>query len=185
MRAFKSILLVAGVALLAVDVGWRVWVWHYYAGYRALATQFRLESLHTNDASGIGIFYAKTEQPLWVKWDFLDAKKSTLETYYFQGHDVFDVSSSSNHPPRYSATIIGAGKSQVWWLDRGGSGSFTERVFYDTNAILSKQEVWYDNKCQLVDRRNGKNGIVISGQWRQLAFDTTGGWITSFPTNRF
>jgi hypothetical protein len=88
--------------------------------------------LHTNDVSGVGIFDSKTEQPLWVEWDFNNDNKPTQESYFFRGEDVFDVTLSSNRPPKYSVYFRGLDKSVTWWLDRGGSGSFTERIFYDT-----------------------------------------------------
>jgi hypothetical protein len=169
--------------LFLADVSWRVWAWHHYADYRALATQFKLEVLHTNDASGIGIFYAKTEQPIWTKFDF---GNGVNESYYFRGHDVFDVTLSSNRPPKYGVFFRGTGKSVAWWLDRGGNGSFTERIFYDTNGVFFRHEIWYNEAWHLVDRRNETNGIVIDGQWHQLLFDTNHNWtIEAVSTNHY
>ena len=176
MRAFRTILLILFVALLLADVSWRVWAWHHFAGYRAFATQFKLEALHTNDTSGIGIFYAKTERPLWVKFDFPGAEKSVLESYYFQGHDVFDIEYSSNHPPKYGVFFRGPGKSVTWWLDDVGSGFFTDRIYYNTNGNFYKREVWYKQAWHLVDRRDGKNGLVIDGRWHELARGTNETW---------
>jgi hypothetical protein len=173
MRTFKYILLIAGVMLLTADVGWRVWVWHYYADYQVFSKQFKLEVLHTNDTSGIGIFYANTEQPIWTKFDI---GHDVMESYYFKGHDVFDVTLSSNRPPSYGVYFRGADKSVTWWLDRG-LGNFTERIYYNTNGDFYKREIWYKQAWHLVDRRNGGNGIIIDGQWHPLAFDTNRNWI--------
>jgi hypothetical protein len=99
---------------------------------------------------------------------------SKMETYYFRGKDVFDIALSSNRPPKYGVYFYGPGKSSTTWLDRRGIGSFTERIFYDTNGDFSKHEVCVDNTWQPVVRRNGKNGLVIDGRWHQLVFDANG-----------
>jgi hypothetical protein len=169
MRAFKTILLVVGVALVFTDVGWRIWDWHHYAESRAILEHFKVEYMHTNDWSGIGIFDAKTSHPIWVRWDIGHDGDSTFEQHYVEGHDVFDIVLSGNKPPKYTVYFRGPGKSGTWWLDRLGNGSFTERIFYDTNGAPLKHEVWYDNKWQLVDRRDGTNGLVINGMWHPFA----------------
>jgi hypothetical protein len=69
----------------------------------------------------------------------------------------------------------------VWWLNEGGASSFTERISYDTNGDRSSFEIWYDNAWVPVDRRNDHNGIIINGQWHQLAFDTNGLWTIEAP----
>jgi hypothetical protein len=178
MRAFKTILLVVIALLVLADVSWRVWAWRHYAAGRAVLAHFKVEYTHTNDWSGIGIFDAKTSKPVWVRWDIGHDGNSSIESSYFQGHDVLDVTTTSNGPPKYSVFFGGPGKSVTWWLDRLGSGSFTERIFYDTNGVPAKHEVWYDNAWQLVDRRDGTNGLVIDGQWHQLAIDTNRTWTT-------
>jgi hypothetical protein len=107
---------------------------------------------------------------------FSQGGKPIMENYFFHGKDVFDITLSSNRSPRYSVYFREPDKSVTWWLDRGGSGSFTERIFYDTNGDFSRHEVWYDQTWSPVDRRSEKNGIGINRQWHQLAFDTNGMW---------
>jgi hypothetical protein len=183
MKSLKYILLIVCVLLLVLDVSWHIWTWHYYAKRIAVLKNFGVEYMHTNGMSGIGIFEVKTEQPLWTQYNF---SNDVMESYYLQGHDVFDILLRSSRPPKYSVFFRGPGKSETWWLDRGGSGSFTERTFYDTNGILSRNEVLYDNTWYRVDRRNEKNGLVINGQWHQLIFDTNRNWtIEAVPTNHF
>lgn len=178
---YNASMLVVCVAILLGTDFLSIWAWHDFFGYQALASHFRMETLDTNGVSGIGIFHAETEQPIWTKFDY---PNDVMESYYFRGKDTFDVVSSSNQPPKYSAYFHGPGKSVVWWLDRQGIGSFTERIFYDTNGDLSKYEVWLDHKWQLVDRRAGTNGVVIDGEWHPLAFDTNRAWtIAAVPTN--
>jgi hypothetical protein len=82
--------------------------------------------------------------------------------------------------PAYNVVFYGPGKSQVQWWDLG-RGTFMTRGFYDTNGDFPKQEDWYDNTWYPVDRTNGNNGIIINGQWRQLAFDTNGMWTIEAP----
>jgi hypothetical protein len=142
--------------------------------------------MHTNDVSGLSINDAKTGQPIWTKFGFGHDSNSIMESYYFQGKDAFDVTLSSNRPPRFGVYFRGPGKSVTWWLDRPGIGSFTERIYYGTNGDFSKHEVWFDNTWQLVDRRDEKNGLVIDGQWHQLTFDTNRAWtIETASTNHF
>jgi hypothetical protein len=123
-------------------------------------------------------------EPLWVEWDFNHDGKPDEMAYFFQGKDAFDITFSTNHPPKFSVYFRGTAKSVTWWLDRGGNGSFTERIFYDTNGDFSKHEVWYNEGWQTVDRRNETNGIVINGQWLRLGLDTNGAWNMKAATNR-
>jgi hypothetical protein len=178
MKAFKGIPLWACIlgALLLANLAWISWNLHHYTDIRTAGKHFRMEVLHTNDASGVGLFLMNTgqEQPLWTEFNFGD--NGSQSDYYFRGQDVFGITVSSNMPPRYNVLFRGPGKSVTWWLDRRGSGAFTERIFYDTNGITARHEVWYDNTWQLVDRRNGKNGLIITGEWSQLAFGTNGTW---------
>ena len=170
---FNASLLVVCVAVLLGTDFLSIWARHDFFGYQALARSFKMETLDTNGVSGIGIFHAETEQPIWTKFDY---PNDVMESYYFRGKDAFDVVSSSNQPPKYSAYFYGRGKSVVWWLDRQGVGSFTERIFYDTNGDLSKYEVWLDHRWQLVHRRSGTNGVVVGGRWQPIAFDTNRTW---------
>ena len=178
--ATKILLVVVGLLFLA-DISWRLWVWHHYAEGRGVLKNFKVEYLHTNDWSGIGIFEARTEQPIWIKWN-IGQNGSSMENCFFEGHAAFDVVSSSNHPPKLSVYFRKADKSVTWWLDRGGSGAFTERIFYNTNGDFFRQEVWYNNSWLHVEKQNQTNGIVVAGQWYQLAFDTNGNW--TINTNR-
>ena len=178
MRGFKTILLVVSIVLVAADISWRVWAWHHCSEGRAILQRFKVEYTHTNDVSSIGIYDAKSGQPIWTEFDFNHDGTPDNESYFFLGQDVFDITLSSNRPPKYSVWFRGPGKSVTWWLDHQGSGSFTERIFYDTNGVPAKHEVWYDNTWHLVERRDEKNGLVIDGQWRHLASNTNGTWTT-------
>ena len=173
MRAFKAILLALVVALVLVDFSWHVWDWHHYAKNRAALERFKVEDLSTDDWSGIGIFDAKSGQPIWTAFDFTHDGKPNIESYYFQGREVFDVALSSNRPPKYCVFFRGAGKSETWWIDRLGNGSFTERIFYDTNGVPFKHEVWYDDAWRSVDKRDGTNGFVINGVWHSFVWTGT------------
>jgi hypothetical protein len=76
MKAFNTILLTLGVTLVLVDVSLRLWAWSHFSDNRAFARQFTLEASHTNNASGIAIFYAKTKEPLWSDFTFNDDTNS-------------------------------------------------------------------------------------------------------------
>jgi hypothetical protein len=187
MRAFKTILLTVGVTLVSIEFCWHVWTWRHYAEGRAILKHFKVEYMHTNDYSSIGIYDVKTGQPIWVRWDFGHGGDSVMESYYFQGHDVFDITFGSNRPARYGVYFLGPGRSATWWLDRLGNGAFTERIFYDTNGAYSKHEVWYDNKWQLVDKRDRTNGLVFNGIWHSFArTGTNETWkLEGVSTNQF
>jgi hypothetical protein len=179
MKTAKVILLAVVGLLLLADISWRIWIWHSEAPFRA---QFKFEYFYTNGVASFGIEDARTSKPLLINWDFGDGEKLGEVSYYFQGTNLLDIYLKTNQLPRYRFIFHGPEKSEIWWLDRRGVGSFTERIFYDTNSDLSKHEVWYNESWQTVDRRNEKNGIVINGQWNQLAFDTNGNW--TINTNR-
>jgi hypothetical protein len=180
MKTAKVILLAVVGLLLVADIHWHFRTWNSNAEIRAFAKQFKIEVLHTNDMSGIGIFKVKTEQPIWA--EFSRDGKPVMENYYFQGKDVLNIVLSSNRPPRYGVWFYEPDKSATWWVARGTG--FDDRIFYDTNGGFSKRQVWYNEAWQTVDRREGKNGIIINGQWTQLAFDTNGMWTTEIKTNQ-
>jgi hypothetical protein len=174
------------ILLLLANLGWMLWNLHQHAedvAIRASYKNFKIEVLRTNNWSGIGLVEAKTEQPIWIEWS-VDGKP-VMENYYFEGRDVFDVALSSNRLPRYSVYFHEPDKSVTWWLDRGGNGSFTERIFYNTNGNFYKHEVWYDQSWQTVEKRNETNGIVINSQWFRLKkFDTNGAWTIDSTNNQ-
>ena len=169
------------ILLLLANLGWMWLNSTQHPGLRVTGKEFKVEVLHTNGVSGVGIFERKTEQPLWMEWDFNGDGKSDQENYFFRGKEVFDVTLSSNRPPKFSVYFRGSGKSVTWWIDDGGSGAFTERIYYNTYGNFYRREVWYNEAWHTVDRRNEKNGIIINGQWHQLAFDTNGLWTIEAP----
>src|SRR2546429_1306584 len=134
MKTFERIPLWALLfgLLLVANLGWMSWNLYQHADLRGAEKQFRLEALHTNDMSGIGIFEVKTGQPLWK--EFSQYGIPVLENHFFRGKDVFDITLKSNRPPVFSVYFRGPGKSVTWWLNAGGCESFNERIFYDTNA---------------------------------------------------
>jgi hypothetical protein len=181
MKVIKgiSIWVIILILLLLANLGWMSWNLYQHAALRRAVKDFKFEVVHTNDMSGIGLFETKTNQPIWTR--FSENGRPVIENHFFRGKDVFDIALSSNRPPKYNVYFRGPGKSETWWLDRGGSGSFTERIYYDTNGDFSKQEIWYNQAWQNVDRRDEKNGIIVDGQWHQLGFDTNGMWTIEAP----
>ncbi len=182
MKAFGSIplwALIFGLLLLA-NLGWMSWNWRYNADLRSDSKQFKLAHFHNNDVTGLGIVEAKTGKPLWIEWDFDHGGKPDEVSYYFNGTNVFNLHLKEGRPPRYDVIFHGPGKSEVWWWDKG-SGSFTERISYDTNGNRSGFEDWYAGAWYPVDRRNEKNGIVINGQWFHLLLDTNDMWTIEAP----
>ena len=181
MRIHKGIPAWAAILslLLLANLVWFSWNIYQHAGPLDPAKQFRVQVLHTNDMHGIGLFDAKTGEPLWSQ--FTTNGQLVMENHFFRGRDVFDIKVKSNRPPVYNVFFYGVGKSVTWWLNAGGSDTFTERFFYDTNGDFSGNEVWYCQAWHPVDRRTGKNGIIVNGQWRQLGFDANGMWTTETP----
>jgi hypothetical protein len=180
MKVFTFMLVVVGVLFLA-DVSSRIWIWHSEATYRA---QFRFENFHTNGAEVFGIEEAKTGRPLLMTFNTADGEKPGEVSYFLQGTNVLDIYLKKGEQPRYRFIFHGLGKCEVWWMNLGGEPSFTERISYDTNGNRSDFEAWYAGAWHLVDRRDNHNGIVIDGQWHQLAFDTNGAWMID-TTNHF
>lgn len=181
---FRVIIL---VALLLLNFGWTSLNLYRSSRLRvADAEHFEIKVLHTNsvspwpylvgDPSAVGLVDVKSGKPIWAKWLFDYGESGDIEDYYFQGKHVFDMYSTNNRPWIYNVYFHGPGKSITWWRNRGGADTFTERTFYDTNGDLSKDQVWYSNTWYTVDVQNGANGVIINGQWRELAFDTNGMW---------
>ncbi|HZM02009.1 MAG TPA: hypothetical protein VFC44_03210 [Candidatus Saccharimonadales bacterium] len=167
------------ILLLLGNLSWVSWNVYQHTALRGVVKQFKFELLRTNGVSGIGLFEAKTDQPVWTR--FNENGKPIIENYFFRGKDAFDIILSSNHPPKYSVYFRGAGKSVTWWLDDTGRGSFTDRIYYNTNGDFFKREIWYNQAWHTVDRQNGTHGIVLNGQWRQFGFDTNGIWSIEAP----
>jgi|SRR5665213_3437322 len=182
MKVFKEIPLWAIIIglLLLINLGWMSWNWHCNAGLRSADKQYKFGYFYTNGVACIGIEEAKTGKPLLIEWDFGDGEKPGEVSYFFHGTNVLDIYLKKDQPPRYRYIFHGPEKSEVWWMDRG-SGSFTERIYYDTNGGFSKHEVWYNQTWYPVDRRNEHNGVIINGQWHQLAFDTNDMWTIEAP----
>jgi hypothetical protein len=183
MKTATKILLVVVSLLLLTDICWRIWVWHNFANYRTFANKFKLEILNTNDTSGVGIFYANTEVPLYTEFNYKNDGNSSMESYYFRGKDVFDITLNSNQPPKYGVYFRGLDKSVTWWIARSGT-NFDDRVFYDTNGNFSKRQILYNDTWQTIDKRDGKGGIIIDGRWHQLKFFTNGIWAIETVANR-
>ena len=162
--------------LILLDIGLRIWIWSENSAYRASTKRVVVVPFHTNGMDSVGIIDTKTGKPLLLASDYGRDGKPGAVNYYFQGKDVFDIILKDGRLPRYSVSFYGPDKSQTWWLDRGGAGSFTERVFYDTNGVPSGHETWYDDAWHTVERRNEKYGVIVNGQWRPLVFDTNGLW---------
>src|SRR5206468_122618 len=86
--------------LLAINLGWMSWNLHRQAGLAGADRRFKMEVLHTNNVSGIGLFDTETSQPLWARWNFVrDGNSVTEDYYYFRGQHAFEVWWMTNHPP--------------------------------------------------------------------------------------
>jgi len=179
MKTATKILLVVVGLLLLVDICFHILARNSNVTF---AKQFKLETFHTNNVSVIGIDDAKTGKPLLMNWNYGDGLNPGELSFFSEGINVLNVYFRTNKPPAYRFIFHGPVKSETWWFDRQGIGSFDERIFYDTNADFSKHEIWYQDTWQTVDRRNEKNGIVLNGQWYQLAFDANHNW--TINTNR-
>jgi len=183
MKVFKGIPLWALIfgLLLFANLGCMCWSWFYNASLRSAAKEFKFVNYYTNDVACIGIEEAKTGKPLLINWDFGDGEKPGEVSYFFHGTNVLNIYLKKGRPPQHRFIFHGPGKSEMWWMDRG-NGSFTERIYYDTNGDFSKHEVWYNQTWYPVDRRNEHNGIIVDEQWHQLGFDMNGMWTIEAPT---
>ncbi len=182
MKFFKvGPILGATIALLLLaNLGFISLGFYDHEGERMAARRFKVEFFHTNDDSGVEIHEAKTGLPILSEWDFGNGGKPNQESYYFRGKRAFNITIKSNRPPVYTVFFAGPGKSETWWTDRGGSGTFTERIYYGTNGAFLKHEIWYGQAWHTVN--DGKKGILINDQWFHLSLDTNGLWAPDFKT---
>jgi hypothetical protein len=179
MRALRGILVLA-IAVAAFLTGRHSRVAVLARGndrIRSLGEGFRVIALHSNDVTGVAIVEGKAETPLWTEWNPEGKGGPHVVSYFFRGTNVLNLHLAPGERPRYDVIFYGPGQSQVWWWDKGG-GSFSERISYDEHGDLARHEVWYDGVWHLVERRGGKNGIVVNGQWRHLRLSTNGVWTT-------
>jgi hypothetical protein len=182
-RTVPFMFLVVLISLLLLNLGWMMWSWHMDAGLRGAAKQFKFGYFYTNGVACVGIQDAKTGEPLVVEWDFGDGDKPGEVSYFFHGTNVLDIYIKKGLRTENRFIFHGPGKSEVWWLDRG-TGSFTDRISYDTNGNRADFEIWYAGAWHSVDRRNKTNGIIVDARWRQLRFDTNHMWAIKAITNR-
>jgi len=194
MKAIKGIpaWAIILILLLLINLGWMSWNLCQNTDHSATFKQFKVEVLHTNDispwpylsgdnVSAIGVVETKTGEPLWAKWNLDRDKSMDIESLFFHGKKVFDIYWADGHPLVYNVYFRGPGKSVTWWQNRDGADTFTERTLYDTNGVLSRDEVWLNRAWHTVDKRDGTNGIIVDGRWHQLAFDTNGLWTVEAP----
>jgi len=181
MKKFRGIPVwaVVLILLLLANLGWMSWNVHQYADRIVAAKLFRVKLLNTNDVSGVVFYEVKTKQPIWSR--FRQEGGKVTETSFYQGKEVFEIFVRSNRPPKYGVYFRGDGNSAMWWVDRGGSGSFTERVTYDTEGVPRRHEVWYDDAWHRVERRDEMNGVIMNGEWRRLRLGTNGVWTIETP----
>lgn len=178
---FAVIILLAVVGLFfLLDISWHIWTGDTNTNFRIAGERFKVVPFHTNDVLGVGIVEAETGQPLLVEWDYTNNSKDF--SYFFHGTNIFNLSLFKGKPLTYSVGFHGPGKSSVWWWDLG-RGTFIERNFFNTNGDFSKFEVWYNQTWHTAVTRNGKNGIIINGEWCQLALHTNAMWTIEAPTN--
>lgn len=171
------------ILLFVANLAWLSFNWSHNTSLRVAAKQFTVALLHTNNVSGIGIMDVKTGELLWAEWDFNSDGKPDEDSYFFQGRDVFNVNLKEGQPPKYDVYFYGRGKSVTWWLDRGGGGSFTDRIFYNTDGNLAGHEIWYKHAWYTVEKRGAENGIVVDSKWIQPKLGTNGMWTIETPTN--
>lgn len=186
MKLFPANLWAPILALLILaDIGWRFWVWthpHAICGTTTSITgkPFMLMADHRSNLDVISIRKREVWEPVWAEWDFDHDGKVDEASYFFRGRDVFNVNLKEGQPPKFDVYFYGPGRSVTWWLDRGGAGSFTDRIFYDTNGIQTRHEVLYGQTWRVVETRDRKKGMVMGGQWIPLQL-TNGGWTPDQP----
>ena len=170
-------LLVIGFPFFVVNLAWSVWNYSRPRAQNVPGAEFRVLEVQTNKAIGTEIVERSTERPLWIKWDLDGDGKPDVISYFFEGTNVFNLHLNSKHGQKlgYDVIFYGPGRSQTWWWDHG-SGSFNERIRYDTNGDLSEHEVWYAGDWQTVERRDDKNGIVTGDAWHHLVLGSNGVW---------
>jgi hypothetical protein len=169
--------------LLLMDVGWRAWT--RSGDKEGLHKLFRVVAVHTNDVEGpvdgIAIVDAKTKQPVMTKLSSGSNVQPEMINYFFQGKNVMDLALMTNGPARRGVTFYDTnGNIKVWWVDRGGRGLFTDRIFYGEGK--PRLEFCYNDTWYPAVEQDGKRGIVLDGQWRRLKL-TNGVWIILPPDN--
>lgn len=167
--------------LLIANVIWMSWNLSGDRNLRSTVKQLKMAEFQTNGVPGVGIVDTKTGKPLWIEWVYDDGSKDF--SCFLDGTNIFDLDVWKGRPLKYYVGFHGPGKSATWWVAQGGNGSFTERIFYDTNGHISKDEVRSNQAWHAIDRQNGTNDIVLNRQRHQLGVDTNGMLTTDALTN--
>jgi hypothetical protein len=147
-------------------MGWNV---AQHAKDRAVGRRFTIQAVRTNGSEGVVIVDRASRRPVWS--DFLLPDKQAQATnemvsFWFDGRDVMDINLGPGRPPRRGVMFYDTdGKMKTMWADRGGNGTFDERVFYGDQA---REEVWFNDSWHTVIRRDGKRGAILNGKWCEI-----------------
>jgi hypothetical protein len=180
MKLRPSLLLLVGTILLvAGNLIWMSWNYHL-SGRNSLGNKFKIVEFHTNGTIALEVFETSTGNPVWLQYMGVDGKPDTVG-YFFQGRNVLNLSVKHGQRVDYDVVLYGPGKSLEWWWDHH-SGTFNERMRYDTNGSICEWRRWYADEWRPVERRGKKNGVIIGGTWHHLVFDTNGNWTTNLST---
>jgi hypothetical protein len=167
------------VALLLNTILW-IWQWNKVHGLKVeLGKGFYVEMLHTNGLDGVGLFDRRTRQPIWTAFDVGGTGAHNTFDYFFEGKAVLGVFLPSNQPPRLEVILYGQqGEMKSVWWNRCRDGLFSDRVVYEGGK--PRMDVWINEAWLPTEKRQGKRGVVISGEWNRLGF-TNCTWITEPP----
>lgn len=110
---------------------------------------------HHDNMDAVSIRKGETWETVWAQWDFDFDGRPDAASYFFAGRPVMNFNYLEGQSPQCEVYFYGAGRSYARWLDRGGTGAFTERIFYDGNGKPGRREVLQGQTWHAVESGGG------------------------------
>jgi hypothetical protein len=131
-----------------------------------------------SDKSGNGdctVVYDNHGDPIWMQCDQNGVGKPDTYIFCFRGKDAMIICLDKNDKITQSEVTYydEAGRPTIMWVDRNGTGDFTDRVRYTKDKAL--KEVWCGEAWRTIERRAGRQGVIVGERWHPVAF-TNGAW---------
>jgi hypothetical protein len=146
----------------------------FFLGYLTPPRRFRIRTEEGKEGKA-SILEDPDGRPIRAETDFDGDGKTDACTYFFRGKDVLMLGLDKEGRVTGSAVTYydEERNPKIMWVDRTGSGNFTDRVVYEDKK--PRKEIWLRDAWWAIERRDSKQGVVIDNQWLPVSY-TNGAW---------
>jgi hypothetical protein len=167
-KSFKGVpwwaLVVATLCLL--DLVWRTWTWLHPRPICTTSTSINGRPIlimgnHHDNMDAVSLRKSETWETIWAQWDFDFDGQPDATSYFFAGRPVMNFNYKAGHTPQCEVYFYGVGRSYARWLDRGGAGAFTERIYYDERGNPARHEFLEGQTWRTVEGGSGTGSPTL------------------------